>query len=48
MKKGNDVPVDGDDDAVRTSVSLIQVTETLSTEELFLRAQYIHIALSTY
>jgi hypothetical protein len=48
VKKGDDVTVDDDDDAVRTSVSQTQVTETLSTEELFLRAQYIHIALSTY
>jgi hypothetical protein len=41
MKEGDDVADDNDDDAVRTSVSQEQVTATLSTEELFLRAQYL-------
>ncbi len=41
MKKGEDVADDEDDDAVRTSVSQDQVTETLCNEELFLRTQYI-------
>jgi hypothetical protein len=39
MKKGDDVTDDEDDDAVRISVSQDQVTATLCTEELFLRAQ---------
>jgi hypothetical protein len=46
VKKGYDVAVD--DDALKTSVSQNRVTATLCTEELFLRTQYILIALSTY
>jgi hypothetical protein len=43
MKKGDVVIVahDDDDDAVRTSPSQNYVTETLCTEEFFLRTQYI-------
>ncbi len=41
MKKVDDVAHDDDDVAVRTSVSQGRVTETLCTEELFLRTQYI-------
>ncbi len=47
VKKGYDVAVD-DDDALKTSVSQNRVTATLCTEEVFLRTQYILIALSTY
>ncbi len=41
MKKGDDVAVDDNDDAVRTSVSQDQIAVTLRTEELFLRNWYI-------
>jgi hypothetical protein len=41
MKKGDDVADNGDDDAVRTSMSQDQVTATLCTDELFLSTQYI-------
>ncbi len=47
VKKGYDVAVDDDDDAIRTSVLQNRVTATLCTEELFLRTEYIYIALST-
>jgi hypothetical protein len=46
LKKGDDVAVDDDDDAVRTSVSQDQVTVTLCTEEFFLRTQFIYVVLS--
>jgi hypothetical protein len=39
MKKGDDVAVDDDDDAVRASVSQDRVTGTLCTEVLLLRPQ---------
>ncbi len=48
MKKGDDVADDDDDDAERTNMSQGQVTASLCTEELFLRIQYLYIALSTY
>ncbi len=48
MKKGDDVVVDNDDDAVRTIVSQNCRTAMLCTEELFLRTQYIYVALSTH
>jgi hypothetical protein len=42
MKKGDAIViVDDDDDAVRTSASQFCMIATLSTEELFLRTQYI-------
>ncbi len=40
-KKGDEVVDDGNDDAMRTSVSQDRVTETLCTEELFLSTHYI-------
>ncbi len=42
MKKGDDVAVDDDDDAERTSVSQDRETRTLCTEVLLLRPQYIY------
>jgi hypothetical protein len=41
MKKGDAIIIADDDDAVRNSASQICMTATLSTEELFLRTQYI-------
>ncbi len=41
MKKRYDVADDENDNAVRTSVSQVQVTATLCIEEMFLRTQYI-------
>jgi hypothetical protein len=49
MKKGDEVADNEDNDAndaVRTSVSLNLVTAPLHTEELFLRTQYIYVALN--
>jgi hypothetical protein len=43
-----DVIVIADDDEVRTCVSQNRVTATLCMEELFLRTQYLYIALSSY
>jgi hypothetical protein len=40
MEKGDDIVDDDDDDAVRTSVSQVQVTEKLCSKELFLSTQY--------
>ncbi len=40
-KKGNEITVDEDDDALRTSVSQDRVAATLGTEELFFSTQYI-------
>jgi hypothetical protein len=40
LKKG-DVIYDADDDVVRTCASQNRVTATLSTEEFFLRTQYL-------
>jgi hypothetical protein len=39
MEKGDDIAVDDDDDAARTSVSQHPVTTILCTEELSLRTQ---------
>jgi hypothetical protein len=41
MKKEDDVAVDDDNEAVRTSMSQDQRTATLLTEKLFLRTEYL-------
>jgi hypothetical protein len=46
VRKGDDVAVSGDDDAVRISLSQNQVTATLCTEELFLMSQYSSLNIS--
>jgi hypothetical protein len=49
MKKGDVTLVaDDDDNEMRTSASQKCAIATLCTEELILRAQYVHIALPLY
>jgi hypothetical protein len=47
-EKGDVIVIADDDDEARTCVSQNLVTATLCTEELFLRTQYLYIALSSY